>query len=330
MSSLKYIADNDLMTVTLASTYTASSGTMSLTTNHGTRLPSSGDFWLRPTTGTYQCIKVTTRTGDVLTVVGGQDSTTDADIAAGVSLKWVLGSSALDQFRQDLCQTGTDTGKTGEKTGQLHFPSDAIYESRYNGSAWERWGPIWKCTEPALADFAWVNQGTSATADTSHGGIIIYAPANNGDSLRCLVQAAPSPPYVIDATLLITYYPANYFSAGLLFRHSSSGYIHSYGLGYNSAVQLRNVLWSSPTAYSSEYSGALNVYNGLALLHLRIADDNTNRISSYSANGYNYMPQSTVARTHSMAGGPDQVGFFAESNNATYPCYTHLIHWKVS
>ena len=44
MASLKYIADVNLMKVTLASAYTAADGHMHLTGGHGARLPATGDF----------------------------------------------------------------------------------------------------------------------------------------------------------------------------------------------------------------------------------------------------------------------------------------------
>lgn len=333
MASFKYTTGAYLQCVTLDSAYTAGSGSMVLTSGHGGRLPASGDFWVAtPRTALTDAAhiwKVTARSTDTLTVTCETDYSADTNLDAGTTLGAIFDSKALDQLRQDICQTGTDATKSGEKAGQLHLPSDAIYESRYNGSAWERWGPTWKCTEPDLDDFEWVNQG-SATADTSHGGIIIYAPPNNGDSLKCLVQAAPATPYVVEAMAFVTCWPGNYVSAGLMFRHSSSGYIHSYGPSFNNAIQVRSIVWSSPTSYAAEYAGAMNVYSGLTLFHLRIADDGTNRICSYSANGYSFIPQSTETRTSYMSGGPDQIGFFADTNNATYPCYIHLIHWKVS
>lgn len=106
MASLKYIGNAERMTVTLGSSYTAGSGTMTLTSGHGSRLPSSGDFWLVPTTGIYQAFKVTARSSDTLTVVGSQDGTTDASLSTGQELEWNLTASALTQLKTDASGGG--------------------------------------------------------------------------------------------------------------------------------------------------------------------------------------------------------------------------------
>jgi hypothetical protein len=102
VATLKYIADINLMTVTLDSAYTAADGHMHLTAGHGARLPATGDFWLRTTTGTYRCFKVTARSTDDITVTAAQDGTSDGNLDAGQELKWVLGATALDQLKLDI------------------------------------------------------------------------------------------------------------------------------------------------------------------------------------------------------------------------------------
>ena len=77
MSSLKYIANPQLMTMALGAGYTAGSGTMTVATGEGVYLPATGDFWIRQantlSSAFINILKVTARTGDTLTVVGGQD-----------------------------------------------------------------------------------------------------------------------------------------------------------------------------------------------------------------------------------------------------------------
>ena len=106
MAALQYVANAYLQTFTLASLYTAASGTMAVTTGQGARLPSSGDFWIRQRTGvsdaTLNILKVTARTTDTLAVTGGQDGTTDQNILAGVEMMWALSVSALTQLIADI------------------------------------------------------------------------------------------------------------------------------------------------------------------------------------------------------------------------------------
>ncbi len=64
--SLQYTKSATVQTVTLGSSYTAGSGTMTLTAGNGAYLPSSGDFWLSYNngSGTIRIFKVTARSTD--------------------------------------------------------------------------------------------------------------------------------------------------------------------------------------------------------------------------------------------------------------------------
>jgi len=102
---LQYTGNQYLQTVTLGAGYTAGSGTMTLTGGDGAKLPASGNFWIRQTqlsipsqSALLNILKVTARSGDTLTVVGGQDGTTDQNIANGTEMAWVLSASALTEL----------------------------------------------------------------------------------------------------------------------------------------------------------------------------------------------------------------------------------------
>lgn len=104
--SLQFIGNKELMTVVTGALYTAGSGTMTLQSGQGALLPATGEFWIRQATvlasTAINILKVTARVGDVLTVVGGQDGTTDQNIAGGTVMCWVLGASALTQLSVDV------------------------------------------------------------------------------------------------------------------------------------------------------------------------------------------------------------------------------------
>ena len=111
MSSLKYIANAELMTVALGAAYTAGSGTMTLAPGTGAFLPTTGDFWIRQAntlvSTQINILKVTARTVDTLTVVGGQDGTTDQNILIGTPMTWTLCVSALTQLLADIAASST-------------------------------------------------------------------------------------------------------------------------------------------------------------------------------------------------------------------------------
>lgn len=104
MASLKYGKTASLQTVTLGSSYTSGSGTMSLTSGHGARLPSAGDFWLTydDGAGTVRIFKVTARSTDTLTVTAeSSEGSGDGNISSGATLRWSLTCGALDQLKLD-------------------------------------------------------------------------------------------------------------------------------------------------------------------------------------------------------------------------------------
>lgn len=206
--------------------------------------------------------------------------------------------------------------------GDLWLPSDSFYTLRRGPAAWVPWGPIFPMTPPASADFSWVNQG-GASIDTTPGGVYLLAPAGAGNNLRIRIKAAPAPPYIITAALLPHKYIQNYAYCGLVWRQSADGKLVAFAYGL-SANQLSGDKFTSPTAWSANYF--LLTTRPADPLFLRIADDGVNRICSWSADGQHFHPIHTIARTDFLTA--NQVGFFADANNATYPCGITVLSWK--
>jgi hypothetical protein len=131
MASLKYSANSSLQTVTLGSAYTSGSGSMTLTTGHGARLPSSGDFWLAYDNGAgvVRLFKVTARSTDTLTVTAdATEGSGDGNISSGETLRWALTAAALDQLRTDICGYGTYANLPATcKVGDQYITSDTGY-----------------------------------------------------------------------------------------------------------------------------------------------------------------------------------------------------------
>jgi hypothetical protein len=119
---------------------------------------------------------------------------------------------------------------------------------------------------------------------------------------------------------------------GLCWRKSGTGELvifYVYASGDNRSEQYCGVgKLSSPTVFTSNY---LSVYFASLMgygpcLWLRIADDGTNRVCSYSADGQNFVTVHSVGRTDFLTA--DEVGFFADANNASYPAGLTLLSWK--
>jgi hypothetical protein len=85
--------------------------------------------------------------------------------------------------------------------------------------------------------------------------------------------------------------------------------------------------WASDTSYTSDY--AFRYYNPFgSILWLRIADNGTSRICSWSGDGFTWQAIDTQTRTDYLTA--NEVGFYVEAWNSTTPNFDvamHLIHW---
>lgn len=134
--SLQYTKSSTVQTVTLGSSYTAGSGTMTLTGGNGAYLPASGDFWLSYNngSGTIRIFKVTARSTDTLTVtaVSGEGSG-DGNISSGETLRWALSVDALDQLKADIkASTGLVLLETKTASASASLAFTTSITSTYN------------------------------------------------------------------------------------------------------------------------------------------------------------------------------------------------------
>lgn len=212
--------------------------------------------------------------------------------------------------------------------GNVYVPSDAPYWYVDTGSAWTAHGPTWQLTEPVDGDFSWVNQG-GATVSTANSGVFLNAPATSPDNLRMRVKAAPATPYTVTIAFMPLIFPANYGSAGFVWRESSSGKLAIFHIVYSSGYLVASSKFNSPTSFNTDYT-TLNIQAPRfgPLLWFRITDNGTNRICAWSNDGYNYQTFHTIGRADFITA--NQVGFFANSVNASYPVGNFLLHWKES
>ncbi len=221
---------------------------------------------------------------------------------------------------------------SGRLTGDLYLPNDSFYAERWNGTLWEAWGPIFPMTKPVDGDFAWINQG-GASIVTTNGGIFLRGPATSGTSERVRKKAAPAPPYTITAAFLPAVLSFDFQSCGLLFRQSSDGKLVTFELaGTTQAANSTTGLilgvnkFTSPTVFSAGYTARSAHAIGTKPVFLRIADNNTNRICSYSADGQNWITFHTIGRTDFLTA--DEVGFFVADSTNTYEVGMTLLSWK--
>jgi hypothetical protein len=231
-----------------------------------------------------------------------------------------------------ISATAVGSEPVSPASGDTDLYTNSFGAARYSGSVWQPWGPLFPLTDPRVtAPTTWVNQGT-ASVSSSHGGIVLSAPAAGGVNWRLQVGTAPATPYTITGIFLADPLLVNNHQFGLCFRQSSSGLQHCLSLQANSGVvagtwSLSSIKYTTATAFSAVY-GTQVPYANSPLVFLRIADDGTSRICSYSGNGQDWLVFTTIGRTDFLTA--DQVGFGVDVEHATYGMVVTLLSWKVN
>lgn len=322
MASLKYQGNSDFQSGTLGSSYTSGGTSLVLTAGHGARFPSSGDFWVRVED---EIFKVTARSTDTLTVVGAQDGTSAANHTSGVTVRWVLGAASLDQLRSDLILTGTYgsvPSASSVPSGTLYLPTDGAFNfGRSDTSDWiwyrdgQRHYPI------PTSSWTTIN-GSTETFDTSRGYGYLSVPSSGTDNIRARVRSV-SAPWTLTVRVRVIHNTNNYSLGGIAIS-DGTGKLVVFGMGSNAGSTLLSYYHASPTGGGS-LRGTAYAFGG-GELWLRAADDNTNRILSYSVDGINWTQYSSTARTTDLTAS--EVGIFMNSANsavAQLAVYSFLI-----
>lgn len=219
-------------------------------------------------------------------------------------------------------------------SGDIHYFTDSFYnEAYYDGAKWRYLLHGKEMVPPTSGSFSWVNQtsgGKTASVDHSHGGEHMVAPALSGDHYRVRIEAAPSPPYKVRATVLMSLAGADFAVCGIVWRESSSGkLVIPLVVNSGSAVWPHIAKGNSATDFSP---GAYNVNLSVStmtssqLLHFELEDDNANRIVRLSADGINFNQAHAVGRTDFLTA--NEIGWCVNANNATYAAAGTLINWQ--
>jgi hypothetical protein len=259
----------------------------------------------------------------VVTSTNGGAGTYEVDLTIGQPQAGGAGGGAT-------IGSGTYAALPGAcNAGDAYIPTDSAYDIlRCNpANTWNHYRDGQLLTPPVLVDFAWINQG-GATGVNTYGGVFITAPAAGGDSLRILKKAAPGTPYTITTAFITHLSGANFAQAGLLFREAATTELAVFVKMFNGFHQFTSSKYNNPTAFSANYQTGVALGHSFQLLWLRIQDNGVNRICSYSFDGKSWTVFHTVARADFLTA--DEVGFFANANNASNPATIWLLHWAQS
>jgi hypothetical protein len=231
----------------------------------------------------------------------------------------------------DVILSGTHAARpTAATAGRVYLPTDGMSLQRDSGTSWVSWGTVLPIiAPPAVAGFTWVNQG-GASATDANGSIILRAPTSAGSNARCLVTAAPTPPYTVTVALLPGLIGTNATSTGLIFRESSSGKLSACSFGFDlGRPEYCTDKWTNPSTYVGHYATVPSGTVRGPLIWLRIQDDGTQRNCFVGADGRNWILLHAVARTDFLTA--DMVGIYVDANTGAngYQAAAAFVHFQI-
>lgn len=312
-------------TTTLSSSITNSATSIDVT--NGSVFPSVGNFRISIYDEILLC---TARSGNILTVVRGQEGTTPVAHADFSAVRSLLTAGGFDKWFSELIHRDTFANRiVAGSAGRLFLANDNNYIERDNGSTWDTYGILNRFTPPIDADFSWINQGTaSIITDTTE--TILQIPETATNNLRLRKKSTPATPYSIIAFINLLNSGLNGTDAGLFWRESGTGEVIVVGLGINSSVcTFRVAKWDSSTTFNSEYK-SVNLYNlpsCIGGMWIKISDDGTNRKVHISGDGFNWCQFHSIGRTDFLTA--NEVGYFGLNTNATANTIVFFLYsWK--
>lgn len=311
-----------LAETTLASGYTAGSGTMALTS--GAAFPAAGlTFSVRvDTTGAiYTC----TRSSNTLTVT--LESGSDASLSSGVSVVHVMTKRALDNIRLNQNSVGAKASLPSvANDGDTYNTADGFYRYVRSLGAWVPFYAQFKMVEPVNGSFAWNNQA-GATVSTVAGGVVLVAPASAGDDIRSREIAYPAAPFTLTIKFNVTMDGSNFANAGISLRDSGTGKLVTFGLGTNNGIVIGVNYWNTVTSFASSPRGTSFAAGPAPFMSLRLIDNATNRNWYFSVDGgITWVLFLTTTNTDFLTA--DKLGFFADSANSEDAAIS-LLSWEV-
>lgn len=214
--------------------------------------------------------------------------------------------------------------------GRLFLPNNGFSLDRDTGAAWAEFGPLYAFTTPSDGSFSWLNQG-AATVDTTNGAIALTM-TNADGNLHIRHIATPATPYTITAAFLYLLVDNN-ARCGLCWDDGTK--VHTFGPQAFSAAPNQcfgSLKWTGTGTFSAAYTPvttAQPVFSFAGVLWLRVNDNGTNRICSFSHDGQHWMQYHSVTRTDFLT--PTSVGYFIEASGAaSYGSAMTLLSWQQS
>lgn len=191
--------------------------------------------------------------------------------------------------------------------------------SGLGSSGYVGYGSEFPITDPTLTAFTWRNQG-SATVASRTRSLFLTAPAVAGTNVRGREISAPAPPVSITICLVPQLHAQNFNQCGLYVTDGTKLIEMAVGVGTFLIVQSLATVTSSGSALSNpgRVPGSP--------VFLKVVDDGVNLSWYWSTNGVDFFQVYSAGRTAYLS-SIAAIGFFADSENASWPCGINLLSW---
>jgi hypothetical protein len=237
-----------------------------------------------------------------------EDDANTAYITSSVAIG-TTGSAQANAGQEAFFYVSGTIGASGSQAKKSIFGGDVVVSGALYQNA--------NILPPPSASWTTTNiSPSSALFIDQNGHLFLSGNVGVTTNHRIAHRSAPGTPYRVTAKIrtLHGFGSSGTSFAAMAFRESGSGRLVAFGLYFNSSTGLMRMAvlkYDSPTSFNSSYAD--NPIPSMSELWLRLEDDGTNRICSYSTNGINFAIAHTVSRTDFLTA--DQVGITVESNS---------------
>lgn len=252
------------------------SGASSLVVTSATLFPTSGNFRLL--------------IGSEIIIVGAVSGTTFSSLTRGAE-----GTTAAAHSNGDTVTAILTKSSIREVLAPVGYPNLSL---------------------PAIGSVTWDNQGSTTLTDNGKSWYMYKPGTGNSFSMSFVYWSAPATPWTVTMCARHNLLSKKWLAYGLFFSDGTK-YAGMNVMNFDTInLCLRAAKFSSTTAYTADYSGAV-IYAGDVPKWLRINDDGTNRTISYSHNGINFIAFHSIGRTDFLT--PTRYAIGLNSQNDVTP-----------
>lgn len=272
----------------------------SLQVADATNFPSAGNFRIIVEN---EVMLVTGVSGSTFTVVRGQEGTGAATHDADVAVVHGITTEGIKRLINDYIPLFTD------RVGP--------YNSLTDGS-----------TTLTASSFTWLNQGTSTCTDLTEGGLSFVGQSGTGPNIRGKYKSVTAPWTVTTAIVGTPNWDGGagvlgHF--GLIAYDSVSGRISCHARQTDGTIRVLN--YTNATTYNSDVVTPRQWGNS-GVQWFQLEDNSTNLYYRLSLDGIHWNTIYVVSRTAFLTNGPDNVGFYMNSNDTVDAPAMSVVHWS--